>query len=305
MSEDIDTKKYICKRSGCRKSFDTNSGRRKHFLRCAFPLPAESEITNKNYEETNDNKVKCLKCSLILSAMPNYYRHVRNKHTPKSLKVKVTKVYACNICSKEFSKPSKLLRHQAAHAIQTLVCENCNRVYKRQDWYERHVSQCNNDKDDNWDDLGNNDIADIIDRGNELFDQNNYFGNVSNGIEIADENNYIGDDDNGVEIFYENNYLGDADLNAIDNNNIGIIGEVINESNYSDDYCDDTHKKDDVNMHSCTIIDFGGQDPSVPDSTISVNVDLINSETMDVENVSLRKLEARRKQKEGLSISYK
>ena len=90
MSEEatVPTARYTCKRSECRKTFQTVSGRAKHFKIFTFPM----KPLVQTYEKIGDSeKVKCLKCSQILSNCNNYYRHVKLLHSDRDAKVKKVK----------------------------------------------------------------------------------------------------------------------------------------------------------------------------------------------------------------------
>ena len=113
MSEEatVPTARYTCKRSECRKTFRTVSGRAKHFKECTFPM----KPLVQTYEKIGDSeKVKCLKCSQILSNRNNYYRHHSDRDA-KVKKVKVNKVFKCKVCHKQFPTKSKLQRHTIVH----------------------------------------------------------------------------------------------------------------------------------------------------------------------------------------------
>ena len=105
MADEIKT--YQCRRSGCRKSFETISGRVKHEKKCTFP--AAPEIVN--YEKVDATKMKCLRCNKILSCHNNYYRHKKLIHETSVAKVRKAKVFTCKICLKVFPK----MQHEIVH----------------------------------------------------------------------------------------------------------------------------------------------------------------------------------------------
>ena len=57
--------------------------------------------------------------------------------------------YSCDICKKEFKyktniyrHKSKLNKHISTHNKEVLVCEKCDRLFHRKDFYKKHISKC-------------------------------------------------------------------------------------------------------------------------------------------------------------------
>ena len=127
--------KYICKKGGCDKSFQTISGREKHFKKC--PLPDENL---KGYSKMYDGKICSLKYNAKLSSLCNYYRH-KIVHLPKSRKTKEKKEFWCNLCNKMFMKCSNLLRHMETHTrVSSFECQSCKKYFTRKTWYDKHLA---------------------------------------------------------------------------------------------------------------------------------------------------------------------
>ena len=108
---------YMYEKHGCKKEFQSRSGRAKHFKKC--PLPYQNL---KSYSKTEDGKIKCLKCNTILANFANYYRHKKNVHNTQPKKVKEKQLHVCTVCNKEFAKQSKLLRHIPGFPALNAAC---------------------------------------------------------------------------------------------------------------------------------------------------------------------------------------
>ena len=132
---------YPCERDGCKRVYRSIGGRAKHYKKCSFPI-----INLKGYEKMDNNKVKCLRCDLVLSNVTNYYRHFKNVHTEKEKeKIKVKKSYICNVCSKECPSESKLVRHKNTHQrVCSYQCQYCRKFYTRRNYYDDHLTKCKN-----------------------------------------------------------------------------------------------------------------------------------------------------------------
>ena len=124
------------------KSFSTRSGRRKHQIKCTFPLPESS--SDKTYIK-NDGKIQCCVCDAKFSHINNFYRHHKNKHTEKKKKEKEVRSFPCSTCDKVFGKMSKLARHEQIHKkSSTYECEKCSKKFSRQKNFQKHKLACEN-----------------------------------------------------------------------------------------------------------------------------------------------------------------
>ena len=139
---DMADKLYVCNRSGCRKTFKTNSGRCKHQAKCTLPLLAK----NKEYEKLSDDKVKCLMCEKILGNLFSFYRHKKNQHTTQKKKKTAPKVFKCSQCPREFSMLWKLQRHEPVHTKVNFICGKCGKCFSRSSWYNKHGLTCSGEQ---------------------------------------------------------------------------------------------------------------------------------------------------------------
>lgn len=58
--------------------------------------------------------------------------------------VKEEKQYQCNICQKQFSKESKLLKHELVHEKSPFPCNLCKRYFQKQSSLDKHLKKHSN-----------------------------------------------------------------------------------------------------------------------------------------------------------------
>ena len=175
---DKNSKLYFCKKSGCRRSIQSHSGRYKHQLLCKNEEKQPTKYT------IVDGGVICVICDRKYTTKQNYYRHKNICGKPAK---KEEKRYECNVCSKVFSKNYDLQRHLKTHAVkEKLQCEKCNKVCIRRDMYDTHIANnCNMLLDDSEDSEQNKfidtDISDV-----EVNEKEDETRNVSDNEDIHD-----------------------------------------------------------------------------------------------------------------------
>ena len=133
-------KREQCPGRGCPKNFNVNSsGLRKHLKSCQYPRNCQS--TSK-YEKVGD-RFKCSQCLSTFSYRNNLHKHFNLYHiVKKPKKVRESKIFSCVVCSKTFPKLGHLIRHSVTHTRETYDCPKCSKVYRREDFFKKHVESC-------------------------------------------------------------------------------------------------------------------------------------------------------------------
>ena len=137
-SKSIKEMEYRCLQNGCNKIFKTLSGRSKHHRTC----DKEFVEKDKGYIIIGGKKVQCKDCKKVFSEVANWHKHYRNVHIINTRKEKIKKMFKCLVCSKEFPKQSKLIRHEATHLKEPKICTYCGQTFKRIDHFDSHFATC-------------------------------------------------------------------------------------------------------------------------------------------------------------------
>ena len=129
---------YSSRRIGCRKSFQTNSGRIKHEKKCSYVASSKS----KGYTKFVNGKIQCSTCDKTISYLSHFYRHFKEVHKKKQPRELPKKCFSCTVCSKTFTKKSKHNRHKLSHNKPSYSCEICSHTYQRYDKFKDHEAKC-------------------------------------------------------------------------------------------------------------------------------------------------------------------
>ena len=131
-------KPYFCDHSGCRKSFATRSGRRKHQKKCNLPVSVSQK--KEKYIKVG-SKFQCTECNVCVGHINNFYRHYKNQHTEKKKK-KQSRGFPCSRCDKVLQSSAKLAKHEKTHLKRKLECETCSKTFLREKNFQKHKLVC-------------------------------------------------------------------------------------------------------------------------------------------------------------------
>ena len=128
-----------CPNDGCEKIFNHRMEKKRHLDsgKCKGKPSKNNDGVMQNITNLDSGYFSCDICKIEIKYYSNISRH---KMLCKGQKQK--KTFPCLTCGMTFNFKSKSEKHLETHK-EALVCDKCDRFFRRIDFFQKHVLKCN------------------------------------------------------------------------------------------------------------------------------------------------------------------